>query len=129
MEKPFLFDLVDWAYHGIMDNMPEYLQERSMASAFALGFTGNYLLVKGVQWASNKIMPEGFNKDILPIIEDLCIYLTVASPLMYGLINPQGLQEIVQEHPTYTTGMFGASLSAILTAKSDIDKKRLDRKL
>jgi len=128
MEKPFLFDLVNWAYNGVMGNMPEYLQERSMPSAFLLGFTGNYILVKSIQKISDKIMPKGFNKDILPIIENLCVYLTVASPLMYGLIDPQGLQEVMQEHPTYTSGMIGAGLSAILAAKSDVDKKSLERR-
>ena len=59
--KPFLFDIVDKAYHGVMDNVPKELQERSMASAFTLGFAGSYVLVKSIQLLSEKTMSEKFN--------------------------------------------------------------------
>lgn len=126
MEKPFLFDIVDFLYDNVMDNAPEFLQQRSMSSAFTLGFLGNYFLVKGIQKISEKIMNKEFNHKYLPIMEKGCIGLTAGAPFVYGLIDPQGLQEIMTKHPTYTSGMIGAGLGAIYCASKDINKKKLE---
>ena len=42
MNKPPLWEIVNSLYHGVMDRMPQVLQERDMASAFVLGVAGTY---------------------------------------------------------------------------------------
>ena len=61
-------------------------------------------------------------------IEKLGIISVIGIPLAYSFFDPRGVQQIMQEHPTYTSGMIGAGLSAILAAKSDVDKKSLERR-
>lgn len=113
MTKPFLFDLVDTLYHRVMDHAPNYLKDRSMGSAFVLGYVGNYFLIDLVQGFSKLVMPEFFDQDVLPILEKICIGATVAAPVIYSFIKPKELEKVVREHPTYTSGMIGAGLGAI----------------
>ncbi|MEK6835376.1 MAG: hypothetical protein AABX61_03880 [Nanoarchaeota archaeon] len=129
MAKPFLFDVVNALYNGVMDHAPKSLQERSMFSALALGYVGNYLLTRGIQKTSEMFMSEEFNKKHLPLIEEVCIYLTIGAPLLYMMIDSNGMQELIQEHPTYVSGMLGAGLGAITAAQNDIKgKKSLENK-
>ncbi len=125
--KPFLFDIVNEAYHFVMDIMPKSLQERSIGSAFVLGFLGNYTAFKLVQGVSDILLPESFNQKYLPLIEKACILGTLTSPLVYSFIDPQGMQEVTQKHPTYTWGMIGAGLGAIWAAYQDINNKKLEK--
>jgi len=52
MKKPFLWDTVNYLYHGAMNNMPSTIQERSMANAFILGYVGMYGVVRSIQYIS-----------------------------------------------------------------------------
>ncbi len=113
MKKPFLFDTVNFLYHKAINYAPKFFQERSMGSAFILGYGGSYLLIDLVQKTSEVLMSNEFNTAYLPILEKICIALTIATPVVYSFIKPKEMQEIVKEHPTYTSGMIGAGLGAI----------------
>ena len=113
MAKPFLFNIVNFLYHTVMDHAPKFLQERSMTSAFVLGYGGNYLLLDGIQLFSKIFMPQEFDQYTLPLLEKICIASTIATPLIYSFVKPKEMQDIVREHPTYTSGIIGAGLGAI----------------
>ena len=126
MAKPFLYDVVDKLYHGVMDIMPKALQERDMSSAFVLGSTGIYGVVRGLQWTSknlmNKIIPD-FDDKWLPKLEKAFIVGMAAAPILYGLIDPDGAREIMTQHPTYTSGMAGVYTGSITGAAQDLHKR------
>ncbi len=126
MGKPFLYDAVNSMYHGIMDNMPDALRERSMASAFLLGAAGIYLAVKGLQWISREVISgfsQSFDEKWLPELEKACVAGMASAPLLYALIDPQGAREIVANHETYASGMAGVYVGSIAGALQDLHKR------
>ena len=123
MIKPFLFDLVDKAYHSVMDQTPLYLQERSMGSAFVLGAAGTWGLTRLLQLSFDNALPKSFNQKYLLFIEKLGIISVIGIPLAYSFFDPRGVQQIMQEHPTYTSGMIGSGLGTIIANSQDILKK------
>ena len=126
MAKPFLWDVVNTLYHSVMDNMPQAIQDRSVASAFILGTAGSYGLVRGLQWTSKnlikKIIPD-FDKKILPKLEKVCIVGLASVPLVYSLIDPEGANQILSQHPVYSAGMIGVYTGSITGAVQDLHKK------
>jgi len=126
MAKPILYSVVDTLYHGVMDKMPKKLQDRSMASAFVLGFGGTYLVIRGLQWTSknvmNKIIPN-FDKKWLPNLEKACVVSMTAAPILYAAIHPKKAKAIMAQHPTYTSGMEGVYAGSINGAVQDLHKK------
>jgi hypothetical protein len=129
MTKPFLFDLVDSLYHGVMDNMPGYLQERSMGGAFVLGYFGNYLLFRGIQKLSETMLPEKFNNKHLVNIEKLLRGALIIAPTIYAFTKPENIKYVLTNHPTYASGMIGAGLGALTSATKHINEKNLEEKL
>ncbi|QQG38698.1 MAG: hypothetical protein HYS32_03790 [Candidatus Woesearchaeota archaeon] len=126
MERPFLYDTVDFLYSSVMDNMPEVLRERSMASAFVLGATGIYGTVRLLQFASKNLVERlfpGFHDKVLPKIEKICTVGMATTPFLYALIDPDGAKQIMVEHPTYTSGMAGVYVGSIAAALQDLRSK------
>jgi hypothetical protein len=132
MAKPFLYDVVNMLYHGVMDNMPDFLREREMSSAFLLGAGGICGVVRGLQWLSknvaDKVIP-GFDKKALPVLEKICIAGMAAAPVVYGLIDPEGAKQVVAQHPVYTAGMAGVYAGSIVGAAQDIVKRSKEKAL
>ena len=126
MTEPILYNVVDKLYHGVMNNMPQALQDRDMASAFVLGSASIYYVVKGLQWTSknimNKIIPN-FDEKWLPKLEKACIVGMAAAPVLYAFIDPEGAKEIMTQHPTYTSGMAGVYAGSIIGAVQDLHKR------
>jgi|SRR3989344_3604789 len=120
--KPF-YNQVNYLYHLVMDNFPELPQEGNMASAFVLGGLGIYSVVSGLQWASEKIVPN-FDKKILPLLEKGCIAGMIAVPLVYAFVDPEGAKNIITQHPTYTSGMLGVEVGSITRALQDLNKRK-----
>lgn len=126
MKEPLLYDIVNRLYHGVMDNMPQVLQDRDMASAFVLGSVGIYSVVRGLQWTSRKMMNRlipNFDEKWLPILEKVCIVGMVAAPVLYSLVDPEGAKEIMTQHPTYTSGMVGVCVGSITGATQDLHNR------
>lgn len=126
MGKPFLYDAVNSMYHSVMDNMPDALRERSMASAFLLGAAGIYLAVKGLQWISREVISsfsEAFDERLLPGLEKACVAGMAGAPILYALIDPQGARDMVANHETYASGMAGVYVGSIAGALQDLHKR------
>ena len=97
MNKPPLYDIVDKLYHGVMDKMPQALQDRGEAMAFLLGAGGIYGVVKGLQWTSrnamNKLIPN-FDEKWLPALKRYVLLEWLLLQL-YMLWQTQTAQEIL----------------------------------
>ncbi|MEK6943500.1 MAG: hypothetical protein AABX00_05545 [Nanoarchaeota archaeon] len=126
MNKPPLYDIVDKLYHGVMDKMPQALQDRGEAMAFLLGAGGIYGVVKGLQWTSrnamNKLIPN-FDEKWLPALEKICIAGMASAPIIYAMADPDGARDIMTQHPTYTSGMAGVYVGSIVGAVQDLVKR------
>ena len=126
MTDPFLWAIVNFLYHRVMDNMPQLLQDRPVFSAIVLGSAGSYGLVKSLQWFSNKYMDyfiPGFDKEYLPKLEKACIYGIIGIPMAYSFLNPNEAKAIISEHPIYSAGMSAAAFSGIFEAFQDLSKR------
>lgn len=122
--KPF-YEPADWAYHLVMDGMPESVQKRSEASAFMLGAEGVFFAAKGLQWVSRNFMHNvitGFHEDWLPKLETACAVAVVGGPVLYGVVDPEAVREIITESPTYASGMAGVALGGLAAAGKDVYK-------
>ena len=132
MKEPFLYDIVDALYHGVMDNMPQAVQERNISSAFILGSLGIYGVVRGLQWGSKNVMNyfiPNFDEKYLPVMEKACIGGMIAIPLLYSMINPTEAIEIITQHPIYTSGMIGVAFGSIAGALQDLNKRSKQKSL
>lgn len=130
MVSPFLYGLVDSLYKGVMQYMPKAVQERGEVSAAILGATGIYGVVRGLQWASKNIvdnMLPGFDSKALPVLEKVCIAGMATIPFLYAAVDPDGAKEIMTQHPTYTSGMFGVWFGSIFGAGQDLVKRRIKK--
>lgn len=126
MTQPFLYDTANNLYNSVMDNMPQAVQDRDIASAFILGTAGSYAATKALQWISKNIMDgiiPDFDAKLLPILERVCQIGIVAIPTLYAIIDPEGARTILMQHPTYTVGMAGTAMGGIIGAQQDINKK------
>ena len=126
MAKPLLYDVVDKLYHGVMDHMPQALQDRDMASAFILGSAGIYFVVRGLQWTSKNVMNKfipNFDEKWLPKLEKAYIAGMAAAPVLYAFIDPEGAKTIMTQHPTYTSGMAGVYAGSIAGAAQDLHNR------
>lgn len=121
MTNPFLFNTVDFLYNKVMEHTPKSLQERSIGSAFVLGYFGNYLLIDSVQIFSKIFMPQEFDQYLLPVLEKICVAATIISPLVYSFIKPKEIEKTIKEHPTYSSGMAGAGLGAITSVFTGLE--------
>lgn len=43
-------------------------------------------------------------------------------PVIYGFTDPERAKQIIKEHPTYISGMVGATLGAVAAATKHIHK-------
>ena len=126
MSKPLLYDTVNTLYHGVMDRMPQCVQERDLASAFVLGTAGSATVVKGLQLASEHIVDRaipGFDGNVIPMLEQICIAVMLAAPLVYSVVSPNSAKETTQKHPTYSWGWFGIWLGSVGTALYDLSQR------
>ncbi len=128
MEKPVLWDVVNYLYHIVMDHMPKLLQDRDMGSAFVLGSVGSYAVTRGCQKIAKRYSPRFYEKAV-PIIDIVTMTGIVGIPLVYSLIDPEGAREILRQHPTYSSGMLGASMGAFYAANKDLHDTSLDDKV
>lgn len=126
MTDPFLYDTVNELYHSVMDHMPVVFQKRDIAGPFILGGLGAYGIVRALQLTSermvNKAFP-GFDELVLPLLERICQIGVISLPFVYALFDPEGAKAIITQHPSYTSGMAGTALGAIMAAERDINKK------
>lgn len=131
MEKPILWDLVNSLYHGVMDRMPQALQDRDMASAFVLGSAGTYGVIRGLQWTSKNIMRHvipNFDEKWLPVLEKICVAGMAVAPVVYAAIDPEGAKQIMTQHPTYTSGMAGVYAGSLAGALQDLHRRQKSSK-
>ncbi|MFA6089136.1 MAG: hypothetical protein WC755_04695 [Candidatus Woesearchaeota archaeon] len=128
--KPFAFNIVNYAYNGVISHAPAFFQERPVMSAMILGSTGIYGVVKGLQYTSkkvmNKIIPK-FHEEVLPILEKICITGMAATPVICSAIDPEGAKALLANHPVYTAGMAGVYAGSILGAAQDLHKRSLEK--
>lgn len=101
----------------------------SITHAFALGFLGSFSIVKGLQWTSKKIVDKvipNFDSKALPCLEKICSVAMFSAPMMYSIIDPEGANEILTNHPVYSSGMSGVYLGSLAGALHDLNKRSLD---
>lgn len=128
--KPF-YNIVDFLYDLVIDNMPVVIRERSMANAFILGSVGTFGVIKGVQWLSKNVVDKaipGFDDKCLPTLEKLCIVGMAAAPILYAVIDPQGAREVMTMNPTYTSGMMGIYAGSIACGAQDLHRRSVAEK-
>ncbi len=122
-----LYDIVNYLYNSVMNYAPDFFKERPVFSAFSLGFLGSSSLVSSLQYASknlvNKIIPE-FDDKILPSLEKACIFCITSIPLAYSFFNPEDIENIISNHPVYTSGMLGVYLGSVYFALKDLNKRK-----
>ncbi len=125
MPDPPFFGFVDWAYNTVIDSMPEFLNERPMFSALALGYLGNRAAVQCLQLASKGIdrLKHGFDDEYFPAIEYALRTGISIAPFIYGLVDPEGAKAIVSQHPVYTAGMAGAYVGALHGFSRDLSER------
>lgn len=126
MSKPFLYDAVDRLYHFVMDPMPNFIRERDLESSFLLGSIGVYCVVRVLQWTSKNVADKliiGFNEDILPNLEKICIATMAATPFAYATLDPQGAKQLISERPVYTAGMAGVYVGSLTVAIQDLKNR------
>ena len=129
-KMPFLHGLVDSLYNAVMDFAPEFLRQRPMFSAAVLGASGAFGLVKGLQEVSMRWMDNivtEFDERWLPELEKACLAGVPALALGYALVDPEGMRQVVSEHPVYTAGMVSAYAGAATATLQDL-MARPDRK-
>ena len=128
MVEPFLFETADYLSKTVMQYMPEFVQNRPHVANYLFGAGGISAVVKGLQWTSTKIerVVEGFDTKFLPVAEKACIGIMTLAPLAYGVIDPQGLNEIITQHPVYTSGMAGVWVGSVATAAYDLHKRSIE---
>ena len=132
MKKPFLWETVNFLYHNVMDNTPQFMQDKQVFSAIVLGSAGSYGLVRSLQWFSNKYMDyfiEDFDKKWLPVLEKTCLYGVIGIPLAYSFIKPDEVKAIISEHPVYTSGMAGITFSGVIGALQDLSRRKTNKTL
>jgi hypothetical protein len=127
MTDPILYNILDKAYNGVMQNMPQALQDSDMASAFILGSAGSYVAIRATQWLS-KIFPN-FEEKCLPTLEKICMVGLGFAPLIYAAADPQGAKEIMTQHPAYTSGLMGAWVGCMSGAAQDLYKRKKKKSL
>ena len=130
MTDPILYDVVDTLYHGVMNHMPEALQTRDMLSAFLLGGSGIYCVVRSLQWMSRNMMDgfiANFDEKVIPVLEKICIISMGSAPFIYAAVDPEGAREMVMEHPVYTAGMAGVYIGSITGAVQDLGRRARER--
>ncbi len=123
MSDPIFYDTVDTLYHAVMDTMPQFLQDRPMASAFGLGSSAQFGVVKFLQVISKSVVAyysQWFEQEALPFLEKACTIGMFTAPILYAFIDPDGAKEIMTLHPTYTSGMLGVWSGSIIGAVQDI---------
>jgi len=132
MSKPFLWDTVNTLYHGVVDHLPEVVQERDIALPALLGFGGIYLVVKGLQWTSRHVMDRiipNFDRDWLPALEKTCIGVIVGAPILYAIVDPEGAREIWTQNYQYTPGMGGVVAGSVTGAAQDLSRRSTEKAL
>lgn len=129
---PFLHGLADALYNGVMQFAPEFLQERPMFSAPALGASGAYAVVKALQYASRNWMHrviDDFDEKWLPLLEKTCLVAIPAVALATGFVDSEGLQETVSNCPVYTAGMVAAYAGGAAGAVQDLMSRHPRREI
>lgn len=117
-----LYEVVDSAYRAVVDVAP-FVDETPEASAATLGALGSFLVVKGIQKGSEKLVP-GFHEKVLPTLEKIAIGGTALIPLAVGFYAPGEVRDMIVQHPTYTMGMLGAMSGSVAGALHDLYKRK-----
>lgn len=120
---PPLYGLADKLYNGVMGIVPDALKSASIAyeagTAYALGAMGAFALTKVFQLTSKHVMGRWFHKRALPVLEGICAAAVVAIPAGCAVLDPNGLQGVIEAHPVYSSGMLGAGMGGIAGAVND----------
>jgi hypothetical protein len=131
MTKPFLWDMVNTAYHGVVDQLPAVIGNHGVASAMLLGAVGSYASVRILQAMSKFVKDDvpKFDRTVLPALEKICMVGVTLAPLAAAIVDPQGTQETIQGHPVYVSGMAGAYVGAMTGAVQDLFKRKKSDKV
>jgi hypothetical protein len=128
MSEPIGFDLLNNLYAHTIGVMPG-LKDKPLFSVFGISFLSAYGITKGVQWSIKKISPN-FYHSYLPIIEKELPKITVAVPLIYSIVDPQGAKEMIMTHPVYLAGIgggiYGGCVAALEHSKKEMKNNGLE---
>ena len=128
MGEPILYHAFDKAYDFASHLMPVSFQEHPELLASGFGFLGGYALTRGIQFGIKKISPTFYN-DYLPKIEKGLAYLVCATPLLYHLVDPQGLEHLMTDYPVYTPGVSAGIAGSATAAFQDSGTTRFRNEL
>ncbi len=101
----------------------KFLTKAPEINAFLLGYAGGWLITRGIQKTIQWITPT-FYEEHLPTVEKVLSVAVASTPLIYGLIDPQGLQNVMASDTRYTSGIIGGLTGGLTAAFGDAHKER-----
>ncbi len=127
INNPPFYSIVDKLYNTVMKIMPELVKEREVASAFVLGCSGAYGLTKLTQNITKKIGTKiipAFEKKQFPTIEKVLTGAVLSVPLIYAIVDPETVKQIITHHPVYSSGMLGVYTGGLTAVVQDLVRKK-----
>lgn len=129
-----LYKITQAAHDFFHDNVihkiiPEEFHNLPAEIAFE-GIVGAYLLIKGLQLASehvvDKIIP-GYHEKVLPVLEKACKYGFPAALGAYILLYPDGATEVINNHPMDNWGILLAYVTGVKLVNKDLEKRKMTK--
>jgi len=120
-----LYRVTQFLFDKIHNLIPEKLQNLPIEVG-VYGFGGAYLLTRGLQLLSKKVIDKiipGFDEKALPILEKACIYGLPAAVVLYALIDQEGAKEWIYSKPMDNWGIMLAYLGGVTGALQDLNKR------
>jgi len=119
---------VNNAYKATVNELPEPLHSQALdnpkTAAALFGYCGTRAVIKGIQWAANRIIPEKQYETFIGI-QKACIPTLIITGIAH-LLTPEGIQAF-QEHQVYLSGMIASSIGAIQQTHNEVKKYENNR--
>ncbi|HLD04807.1 MAG TPA: hypothetical protein VJG90_03730 [Candidatus Nanoarchaeia archaeon] len=116
----------EWFYHACdksyqlaTEHLPQAVRDRPMTTAFLLGTSAAYGTVAIIEKGLKRFLGERAEK-IMPTLERIGLYSTVAVPLAITVLDPEFAKNLPQEHPVYTAGCLGLIAGSARRALEDL---------
>lgn len=97
----------DTSYHAVVDNAPQWVQNNPEPVALGLGLGAAYITT----WIGQRVFGL-MSPNAVRILSKIAIYATPALVLSGFAIDPDGMQQLADNHPVYIAGLFGLGLGA-----------------
>ncbi len=132
MVFPFegFFKACDTAYHAVASSMPQFVQDRPVATAFTLGAGAAYGTVYCIEKLLKGFLPYYNAEKYLPMLEKAGMLFMFGVPFVYSIVDPDGAKQLLEQHPVYTSGLLGLVAGSTGRAAQDLHQsKGLEKRL